>query len=479
MSAIGLIFLPLVAGLMAFLWPSRARALGVTAALGCLALAIHLAVAVSTEGPWSVAFGGWLPPLGIALFADGLTVVLLLIAATVGLGISAYAGAYFGKDNARDFWVLWLLLWAALNALFLAADLFNLYVTLELASLTAVALVALAGHRAALEAAFNYLLVGLGGSLIYLLGVALNYGRYGILDLGMLGEVATNDGVTAIALALMTAGLLLKTAVFPLHFWLPPAHGNAPTPVSAALSALVVKGSLYLILRLWLDAFPPVVTEASRLLLGLAGALAVLWGSLLALQAERLKGLIAYSTVAQLGYLILAVPLLGPTASAGVVYLLLAHALAKASLFLAAGTFARTAGDDRIETLAGIGRHQPHAFFGFGFAAASLIGLPPTGGFVGKWLVLNSALLQGEWLWAVVLVIGTLLSAGYLARVLVIAFAASGPADAGHPAVPGVLSLVPLVLGLASLGLGMITGPLFALLTVGRPGEVQLMEGFL
>ena len=211
---------------------------------------------VGTQGALSYEIGGWTAGLGIALRADGLSALLLMMTALVMLAASIYASAYFSKavERAR-FWPLWLLLWTSLNALLLSGDLFNLYVTLELLGLSAVVLASLGGKTAAVEAALRYLLVGLLGSMLFLAGVSLIYAGYGTLDLAALARVVEAGPVTWTALALMTAGLLLKTALFPLHFWLPPAHASAPAPVSAVLSALVVKVAFYLVLRLWLDVF--------------------------------------------------------------------------------------------------------------------------------------------------------------------------------------------------------------------------------
>ncbi len=172
---------------------------------------------------------------------------------------------------------MWLSLWAALNALFLTDDIFNLYVTLELMGLAAVALVALETH--AVAAATRYLLVGLLGSMFYLLGVGLVYALHGTVDMKMLATTMQAEPAAWMAMALMTAGLLLKTALFPLHFWLPPAHANAPAPVSAVLSALVVKAAFYALLRLWLGPFEPLAPVLAGQLLGILGAAAIIWGS--------------------------------------------------------------------------------------------------------------------------------------------------------------------------------------------------------
>ena len=161
----------------------------------------------------------------------------------------------------------------------------------------------------ALTAALRYLFVSLSASLFYLLGVGLVYGQCATVDLPSLAAQAQPGPTLWVALALMTGGLIAKAALFPMHFWLPPAHANAPAPVSALLSALVVKGSFYILLRLWFEAFPALLTPAVAQLFGLLGAAAILWGSVNALFQTRLKLLIAYSTVAQLGYLFLLFPL--------------------------------------------------------------------------------------------------------------------------------------------------------------------------
>ena len=306
-----LILLPLAGALLAFLFRRAATIIGIGAALATSLAAAGVARAVIMDGTLHHAVGGWGAPLGIDLRADGLSVLMLLMTAAVGLAISFYAPAYF-RDEPRkteQFWPLWLFLWTGLNALFLSADIFNLYVTLELLGLAAVSLTALSGRADALTGAMRYLLATLLGSLAYLLGVALLYHGFGSVDIAILAERVEASPVVWAALGLMSAGLLLKTALFPLHFWLPPAHASAPAPVSALLSALVVKASFYILLRLWLEIFGPLVGDGVGELLGLLGAAAVLWGSLQALRQTRLKLLIAYSTVAQLGYMFLAFPL--------------------------------------------------------------------------------------------------------------------------------------------------------------------------
>jgi formate hydrogenlyase subunit 3/multisubunit Na+/H+ antiporter MnhD subunit len=289
-----------------------------------------------------------------------------------------------------------------------------------------------------------------------------------------LAHVAEAGPIVWLALALMTVGLLLKTALFPLHFWLQPAHASAPAPVSAVLSALVVKASFYLVLRLWLDVFAEAVTPAAASLLGVLGAGAVLWGSWRALRAERLKLLAAYSTVAQLGYLFLFFPLLQalPPGAArdlavgGLIILALTHGFAKAGLFLAIGIIQQRSGHDTIRELDGTAQRLPATTFAIALGGVALIGLPPSGTFLGKWQLLVAAFTTGQWWWVVVAVIGSLLAAAYIFRVLGHAF--------GHRAYPNQPVAIAreewpaLLLGVtAAVLMGLAGAPLWRLLEGG------------
>lgn len=490
---VGPIVLPLMAATLVFLLGQRAvPVMALLTVSGIVVTVSGLTWQVLQHGPQRYAIGGWGAPLGIDLYADGLSVLMLIMSAVVGASISVYAVGYFShrpgasSDEQIDpghedefFWPLWLFLWAALHALFLSADVFNLYVTLELLGLAAVALVNLAGERAALTAGMRYLLTSLLGSMAYLLGVALLYTVFGTLDLAELGVRMVSGPVAWVAIALMTLGLLLKTALFPLHFWLPPAHANAPAPVSALLSALVVKASFYLLLRLWFEVFPAALTTTAAQLLGILGGAAILWGSLLALRQQRLKLLVAYSTVAQIGYLFLLFPLTteargGIAAWSGGVYHALSHACAKAAMFMVAGSIIRALGHDRLDGMAGIGQQLPMSMFAFALAGVSLMGLPPSGGFVAKWLLLNAALDSGQWWWAGVVVTGGLLTAGYVFLVLQHAFVPL-PTNATFLPVPRSMELAPVALALVALLLGLTATAPLALLRIGAPFPAGLI----
>ncbi|MGD8558544.1 MAG: proton-conducting transporter membrane subunit [Gammaproteobacteria bacterium] len=474
---IAVIILPLLSAIAAFLWPRVEVFIGLaTAVIITLLIAQWIGPDLKVAGAFYV-LGGWQPPLGIALYADGLSAVMLVMTAVAGFAISLYASAYFEKKQSRDsgkellFWPVWLIMWAALNALFLSADIFNIYVTLELVSLSAVALVALAGKPEANSAALRYLLVGLFGSLAYLFGVALLYGEYATLDYTRLGGLITATPTSIIALAMMSTGLIMKAALFPMHFWLPPAHSSAPAPVSALLSALVVKGAVYLLFRIWFNIFDEIITGFAVQLMGVLGAAAILWGSVQALRAERLKLLVAYSTVAQIGYLFLAFPLILKTGTAaamsGAVYLMVSHALAKAAMFTSAGTIMKVAGHDRLKDLGGTSQRYPITVFTIAIAGVSLIGLPPSGGFMGKWQLLNAAFVSGQWWWVIILLLGSLLAAAYIFRVIAHAFSHLDNLPP-RKTLDWRLEWPALFIATIALILGLLAYPLDGLLDIGQ-----------
>ncbi|WP_019626641.1 complex I subunit 5 family protein [Thioalkalivibrio sp. ALJT] len=480
----GLIALSLLLAVLATVWPRQAHRIGIAGALAVNAWVLVLGAVFLNAGPepmaaaTRVALGSWEAPLGLMLHLDGLAMTLLALTAVVALATSLYSLGYVhDRIERRQFWPLWLWLWAGLNMLFVSGDAFNLYITLEVVSLTAVALVAFTGTAAAVSGAMRYLLVNLLGSLSFLMGVVLLFGEHGVLDLVLLEARAQVGPTERMAAVLMTAGLMLKAALFPVHVWLAPAHGSAPAPVSAVLSGLVVTGSFYLILRLWMGVFAPLATPAFGVLIGLLGVAALVWGSAQALRAGRLKSIVAYSTVAQFGYLLIAFPLMlvEPTAWRVVVFFAVVHALAKAAVFLAAGTLQHAAGHDRLVDLGDILRGRLRTVFALGLAGVSLMGLPFTGGFVAKYLLLEAGLgtvLAGSAigvLWVIAIAGGGLLAAAYVLRMVAPAFH-QGRIRRGE-AVSAWMDWVPLGLALVAAAAGLSgTLVLYTLsLTPGAP----------
>lgn len=481
---------PLLGALAALVAGRRAGSLiALASSLASLVLAIALAVAVTRDGVIETALGGWEAPLGIVLRADGLTAAILLLVAVVGTAITVAAVGDLGPARgtwARHdaYWPLWLMLWASLVALTAARDIFSVYVALELMTLAAVGLIILGAGRAALVGAQGYLLAAWLGATAYLLGVALVYADVGVLDMVALSSLSDDGTAMRVALALMTVGLLLKAALVPLHFWLPRAHASAPPPASAALSGLVVTGAFVVLLRLWSEAMAGTVQQAGATIIGALGVLAIGWGGVLALRQTSLKRMVAYSTVAQVGYLFLLIPMAAlPLARDGApsratldawtggTYYAVAHGVAKAALFLAAGCMVWAVGADRIAAMRGLGSRMPVVAAAFAIAGVALVGLPPTGGFVAKWYLISGAIRAGEPWWALAVLGGSLLTAGYVLMVVRVILArpqAGDPASAPLRA-PRAMQAAALALALVCLLIGLRPEEGIELLAVGIP----------
>lgn len=405
--------------------------------------------------------GGWGRPLGIEFGLDGLSLLMLIAVwpVTAAVGVLAWR-----RGVEPLFWPLLLSFWGTLNALFISADIFNLYVALELLTLGSVTLIARSGKEAALAAAFRYLLAAVLGSAAYLFGVGLVYGTAGSLALQDLSGLAAMGAGGRWAAALVLAGLLLKAAVFPLHFWLPPAYLHTAPPGDALLASLGSKAVIYLLIRLWPCFVGGAGTgELLSFFLGVLGSAAVIWGSLMALRVERLKVLLAYSSVAQTGYVLLLFSFgdyetaHGNLALGGVAMLLVSHTWASAAMFMAAEGVSAAAGSDRVSDLNRSEGRPQLAVYAFGLGGVSLIGLPPSGGFVAKWLLLRASFASGSWWWIPTLALGGLLAAGYVFRVLQQAVVrhpgvqGAGDAGGGPHLIGFILASTAIILGLVGI----------------------------
>ncbi|MFO1315084.1 MAG: proton-conducting transporter membrane subunit [Burkholderiales bacterium] len=472
---------------------TRRIALVVMAAGTVIALAIARAY-LTSGGPVVYLLGGWVPPLGVALRADALAVAMLALVAVVVTGIGVYAWGDFatpeGSAEARApfaFWLLLLAVWGSLNLVFVSGDLFTLYVALELLTFAGVPLVCLDGRAETLRAALRYMLYALAGSVLYLLGAVLTFGACGTLDIALVAQRVQPGPVTWTALTLMTVGLFAKTALFPLHLWLPPAHAGAPPAASATLSALVVKGSFFIVVRLWFDAMPALPGPVAPQVVGGLAAAAILFGNVIALRQERLKLLIAYSTLAQIGYLFLMFPLAYDAASgaiarvdalAGGMMQAMSHATAKAAMFMAAGTIYAALGHDRIGELAGAARAVPVAVLAFAAGGLALMGVVPGGAYVAKKLLLSAADAGGQWWWDVVLTVGGMLTTGYVVLVLAQALRRDpAPRETPSP-VARLPQWAALALAVAShlLALAAVAGPLPAELLTSPLAPKELLS---
>ncbi len=522
-----LVLLPLLVAAILAILPHRARRMiGMLTAVAITALVAGPVLQVAQGHVIEVPLGEYGAPLGIVLRADGLSVVFLALTAVVGLCVSFFAalipsatGTTITPDGAQrashpGFWPLWFGCWSGLNAVFVSGDLFNTYVGLELVGLTAVGLVALGG-RQSWSAALRYLFIAVLGSLFFLVAVGLLVSVTGTLDIDQTAQALADNPqahpIGILAMLLLSVGLAMKVALLPLHHWLVPAHAGAPSAVSPLLSALVIKAALFVILRCWvwigLPVFvagdsPEPMHDALTVVawcLAVCGMLALVIGSIMALRQERLKPLIAYSTVAQVGYWFLLFPILvipegesladpaitfmeapevTTAALAGTVGLVVGHGLAKAALFLVAGYFKERYDTDEIYALHGVARSHPLLVMTMGLAAIGLAGLPFSLAFSGKWQLTSAGVAAGHYWLLPVIVIATLFSAAYLLRAIAPLLMEKGPdgEDIERPEpvrtnISILAQTAPLVLGLLTLVTGFMGAPIFALLETGLHGS--------
>ena len=443
--------------------------------LMALAIALQLVGAVLTGEDIRYALGGWTAPYGIELRVDDFSALLLLI--VTGASAAALLGARRSIDAAVEahrqplFYAAWLLTLAGLCGILVSADAFNIFVFMEISSLASYVLVAGGPDRRALPAVFKYLIMGTIGATFYLIGVGLVYMMTGTLNLAdmelRIHEVADQRPIL-VAAGFITVGLALKAALFPLHVWLPNAYTYAPHAVSVFLAACATKVSLYVLLRFDFVVFQQNLvgheTQFAAFLMPLA-VLAILVGSAVALFETNLKRLLAYSSVAQIGYILLGASLVTLAGlSAGMLHMF-NHALAKGGLFLAAMCLATRFATLDLPQLAGAARSMPWTMAALVVAGLSLVGVPGTAGFISKWYLVTAALDEGPIGLALVAVIvaGSLMAVVYLWRIVETAWfatPATEPADGAASVGEAPLLMLGMtwLVALANIVFGFITG---------------------
>jgi len=421
--------LPLLTGavlaLLASLWRvEAARLVAVLATASSLVLSLFGLFLVTSEGPLRHELGGWPPPIGIEYVLDPLSAFMASIIGLVGLLIVVYPPATaFGSSPTRGqpLHTLVLLLLTGLMGVVLSGDLFHLFVFIEIYALATYPLVALGGDRGML-ASLRYLLLGTVASGLYLLGVGFVYfatGTLNMADASVLLAGLSEDPATLGALALIVIGLSLKMALFPLHVWLPDAHASAPPGVAALLAAVQVKAAAYALLRIVHGVFGPAyidggITVATALTWFGAGG--IVFGSVLAIRQPDIKRMLAYSTVAQLGYIGVGIGVGTPLAIVAALLHVLNHAVMKSGLFLAVGGILDRTHLKTIARYSGLGRRMPLTMGGFAILSLSMVGIPPLAGFWSKWYLIVATLEDGLWPLAVVIGLSSLLTAVYFLR---------------------------------------------------------------
>lgn len=449
----------------------RERALAWSAAVAASLCAFGISAAMTHEilqgEVFVYALGSWTAPYGITLVVDSFAALLLLIVTGASSAALLMAGPVVDRAMDRDrqplFLSAWLLAVAGLSGIVVAGDAFNIFVFMEISSLATYILMAGGKDRRSLAAVFRYLLMGTVGATFYLIGVGLVYMMTGTLNLAdMAARVseAPADAPLLAAAGFIAVGLALKAAVFPLHGWLPNAYTWAPHVATVFIAACSTKVALYVLLRFHFTVFQVNFSEYAQLfaLLFLPLAIAaILVGSFLAVFESNLKKLFAYSSVAQVGYMVLGAALLSVAGmSAGIVHMF-NHALAKGALFMAVACVATQSETLDIASMKGIARKMPWTMAAFVVAGLSLIGLPGTAGFVGKWQLVLAAIAEGTLGILLVLPVlaGSVLAVIYVWKVVESAYFGAGTDDVRREAPLHMLVMLWVVV-LANLWFGFV-----------------------
>jgi multicomponent Na+:H+ antiporter subunit D len=384
---------------------------------------------VLTVGPIRYWLGGWRPPWGIEYVVDAMNAYLLIIVISI-----AILGLIYSRSNVKHeieerkhvtFYVLVQLMIAGLYGITITGDLFNMFIWLEIASLTAYALIAVAGGRA-LRPAYNYVIMGSIGACLYIFGVCWLYAATGTLnmsDMRLLLPLLYTNHVVQVGFAMIVTGVMIKAYIFPLHLWQPDCYTWAPSTISSMMASIHVKVMFYILIRLWFSVFTLKFIEQYirfDLLVCWVAAVAILVGSIWAIKQSNLKRMLAYSSISQMGYLLLGLGLacFSYWGVVGLVAHILNHAVGKGCLFMSAGAFYQKEGLRLIKSCEGLGKRMPYSSAAFSIAAASMIGIPPTAGFASKVFLIFASLEANQYQFAAILLLSGLLNLVYFWRVI-------------------------------------------------------------
>jgi multicomponent Na+:H+ antiporter subunit D len=441
------VVIPLVCAPLCVLLRSRTIAwlLFLAAALGSLSCAVLLAERVARTGSLRYAMGDWPAPSGIEFVVSGANTPVLLLVSLIAVVAAVYCRrSVVAEIDARRTVLLYACLCLTLGALLglsITGDVFNAFVFLEISSLATYTMIAMGRRRRALLAGFRYLVIGSVGAMFVLIGIGLAYAVTGTLNMSDLARrVADLDGnrVLYAAVVFVFVGLGIKMAVFPLHAWLPGAYAEAPSAVTTFVAAVSTKVAIYLFCRFAFTVFGAALVFET-MPIGVVGlllaALAMLVGSAAACVQDDLRYLLAWSSVAQVGYIVAGISLATVTGvSAGYLHMI-NHAVTKAALFAAAGMLVLRLGTGQLASLAGLGRRMPWTFAAIVVAGLGLIGVPPTAGFVSKWALVTALVEQGQWLVLVAVLASSLLAVVYVGRIVEVGWFREPP-DTEPPAGP-------------------------------------------
>ena len=466
------VVLPLVAAPLCILFHNRTFAwlLMVFVSLVSFGISCALFNQVLAEDTITYAMGGWVAPWGIEYYIDKLTTYMLLIvngiAVLVSLGARESVENEISSDRIYLFYTAFLLNLTGLLGVIITGDAFNLFVFIEIASLSSYAIISLGKDKRCLYAAFRYLIYGTVGASFILISVGLLYvvtGTLNIADLSQQLANAENTVTITTAFVFFVIGIAIKAAIFPMHLWLPDAYTYSPSIVSTFLAGTTTKVFIYVLIRFIYSLYGYEFSffhESFDNLLIIIACGAILYGSYRAIKQDSLKRLLAYSSIAQIGYMILGIALITELGLAASLIHIFNHAFIKVGLFLAVTAIIYSYGTDSIECLSGMAKTSPFTFVLFLISGLSIIGVPLTSGFISKWYLIKASLEAGYWGLVVIIVFSSVLAIIYIGRVIEATYfkpEATNTASLNNKKMPYLLFLSLFIFSFINIYLGIET----------------------
>lgn len=453
-------------------------ALATAATLMLAILSFALIIPLSQEGIFVYRMGRWIPPWGINLVLDGLSLLMLIIINLVAFLAILYSVSYMKKFTAKStYYGLFLLMLAGMNGVVLSGDFFNLFVFLEIAAIASYALVAFGVEAEELEASFKYMVMGSVASVLILFSIGLIYSLTGSLNMAHVGTILQGQkgNLISFSMILFLAGFGLKAAIMPFHAWLPDAHPSAPAPISAMLSGVLIKAlGVYAILRIFFNVFGMNI-QLSWILM-ILGALSMVGGGLLALKQDDFKRLLAYSSISQIGLIMLGVGCGNYWGILGALFHLFNHASFKALLFLNSGAVEYSTGTRELKKMGGLSKAMPFTGATSAIGSLSISGIPPLNGFWSKLFIIMGLIYAGRYVLGVITILVSVLTLAYYLKVQRYAF--FGKLGEGLEKVkeaPPLMCASMVALAIICIGAGIFFYPIMKIIL--EPAVRVLQEG--
>ena len=452
--------------IISFLGENKKRIIDFLASLfscSLLVLSLYSIFLVKSSGVIVYKIGGWLPPFGICLVLDSLTVLMLVTVNIIGFMAAIFSIGYMEQFTAKPkFYCLFLLMLAGINGVVVTGYFFNLFVFIEIASIASYALVAFGTEHEELEASFKYMVMGSLSSVFILLGIALLYSFTSTLNMADMAHrllEKTGREIIFFVSTLFIVGFGLKAAIVPFHAWLPDAHPSAPAPISAMLSGVLIKAlGIYAIARIFFNVFG--ANQEFLLILMFLGAISIMVGVILAIGQWDLKRLLAYHSISQIGYVILGLGLATPLGILGGLFHLFNHSIFKSLLFLNSGAIVYSTGTRDLREMHGLRENMPVTANTNLVASMSIAGIPPFNGFWSKLIIIAACIQSNHLVYAFWAVLGSILTLSSFMKVQKFAFFSKIKEGVrGIKKVPWSMKLPMLILAVICLAGGIILIP--------------------